>query len=199
MFLVGAVVFFRLVSNCGISDLDLFTEDGEKIDSIRKLIDFLTSDDKLMEILRDETIGEFTKSELFWAVQDCVIIARRNNQAIQRMISQIKAQNSYYDHVDDYTFNSIIKKGEIIECAFVLVDYLDSFETIEYYGLSIEACVEKIADELEDSFKVALDTYENIEFIRFRPDFSKRRPVPATLDDLNKRIDEVLHFRVTNG
>ena len=77
-----------LFSNCGYIDLDLDAEykyvSGEdktdycEITCVDEIIEYILSMESYFRILKNESFGEFTKAELFWAIYSRVINAPQN-------------------------------------------------------------------------------------------------------------------------
>ena len=77
-----------LFGNCGYIDLDMDSEyryiskvdetEYIEIHSIRDIIDYILNMPSYHKYLKDISYGEYTKSELFWAIYDRVIFAPQN-------------------------------------------------------------------------------------------------------------------------
>ena len=126
-----------LLSNCGYVDLDVDAEyrslHGKDvtqytvIKSIQDLIEYILEMDSYHNYLVDIPLGQFTKSELFWSVQNQIILADGNQRRSDGTVYQdwgLYRISVYNRPIPPFSEQ---KEEEMIVLDMALVDY-DSTE-----------------------------------------------------------------------
>ena len=136
-----------LLSNCGYIDLDVDAEyrylHGKDvtqytvIKSIQELIKYILEMDSYHNYLIDKSLGQFTKSELFWSVQNQIILADENQRRTDGTVYQdwgLYRISTYNHSIPPFGEK---KEEEMIVLDMALVDY-DSTEIWIPRGLELE-------------------------------------------------------------
>lgn len=181
-----------LLSNCGYIDLVIDAEyvylsgndktEYTSIKSIQELIDYILNMESYHRFLVDMSLGQFTKSELFWSVQNQIVLAEENQHredgsayqdwGLYRISTETRPISPYNENNE-----------EVIVLDMALVDY-DTTEILiprrEDFGLS---------DALK---KVTTEMNTITEDINDIPQYSvycdKQVIVPNSFDDIERLI-----------
>lgn len=186
----------QLVSNCGYIILDWIIDDeqGDDPASISEMIDYLSQDDEQLNVIKDATVNDYKKSDIFWGIYDCLIIPKRESGQREKYYPPvIQADGTAYFCEDDYFIRNFSFEDGTITWDYNLVEYEDNYGETIIDGCSFEQCICAITNDLEELVKSIIDDNEDIEdaYVMFEPDFSKKRAVPTTLEELKSRFDEL--------
>ena len=198
----GMNTWIQLISNCGYMDFDEITdyevgksddENYETIQDINEFIDYLNRSKKEKDCLVDEKIGSFAKADLFWALQDCVLIPKRQVRQTRNIRPVQQEDGSYYSKKDDYYFENITIYENEIEVKYDLCDYLTNSLIISVKNRTLEECVDEITCNMEELCREIYEkeTDNRQKYNLFKPDYTLFKGVPENLDHLKRRFLEL--------
>lgn len=188
--------WIRLISNCGYIDFDsIFDEKSDtKLSQIAEMIDYLSQDNENLNCIKDASVNDYKKSDVFWLLYDCVILPKRLTGQREKFNPPIEQEDgTQYFAQDDYYIRNIFIEDGKIKWDYDLIDYTDNFGEIEYDKISLEECVRLIASEMEELVKTINESDKRISdsYVAFVPDFSRKRKVPTSLEELRCRFEEL--------
>lgn len=192
----GKNKLIQLISNCGYIDLDWIGEEEEGMapSGISEMIDYLLQEDDQLNLIKDASVNDYKKSDIFWGIYDCVILPKRTTGQRKKFNPPIKQDDGtlcFYE--DDYYIENLSFEDGNIIWNYDLVEFENNFGEAAITGISLEQCICAIAADLEEVVKSINDENNTVEdsYVMFEPDFSRKRAVPSSLEELKRRFSEL--------
>lgn len=141
------------------------------INTVDELINYILEMDSYQKVLKDCSLGQFTKAELFWAVWSTLIMPIENQRRADGTCNQ-----------DWGLFQIEIYRGHI-DLHLLLVDYNDGSVWLDYdVNQSLNEALEQIATKMNEI------TADIEEIPTYRVMFHKLKAPPETYDQLQRKL-----------
>lgn len=170
-----------LYSNCGYIDLDIDAEymysngvnntEFCEIKSITELVDYIKNMESYKGLLIDESLGLFTKSDLFWGVWTAIISVRENMLHDDGHEEQEWNLYSIKKSPNSITLNMALIACDSIEISIDISD-----------GTTLQETLNLVVTELNNVAKNVNDVPN------LRVYLDKLQPSPDSFESLNKKL-----------
>lgn len=191
--------YFHYYSACGFSDVCI--DNDESINSIENYIASVKASEEYERFLRDISLGQFSKSELFFGFYDAVIFPKRDSIMHRIFNSPVPQKDgTYYIRWDDYLLKSIWNNDSQLCFEYDLCDYLSNDSCIgTYTKKDLYWAIQELCDFFEDWMKEIKENNEReyaedgtqIMYEKFAPRFELIQPVPNSLSLLKQRFQRI--------